>query len=224
MRPSALVYRSWERFHHNPSTPEPPDRLCRPGRDSTRRPGWSTHADLFDRGDPGQLSRAERLQRAPAPLPMQDHRRRRPGRLGRVDHAVPRGELRRQGDHRGHGAEPDRQGPGAHRGALAAEQAAGLVVRLRRRHPLLRRRGDRHRALGPEGQGARRSVLDLLGGPVHERLPAIASCHAHYESIPRDGRGGTGVGLDRPAGSEDRLRQARQRPPRLTSTIATSST
>ncbi len=28
------------------------------------------------------------------------------------------------------------------------------------------------------------SVLDLLGGPVHERLPAIASSHAHYESIP----------------------------------------
>ena len=28
------------------------------------------------------------------------------------------------------------------------------------------------------------SVLDLLGGPVHERLPGIASCHAHYESIP----------------------------------------
>jgi L-alanine-DL-glutamate epimerase-like enolase superfamily enzyme len=27
------------------------------------------------------------------------------------------------------------------------------------------------------------SVLDLLGGPVHERLPAIACCHAHYESI-----------------------------------------
>jgi L-alanine-DL-glutamate epimerase-like enolase superfamily enzyme len=27
------------------------------------------------------------------------------------------------------------------------------------------------------------SVLDLLGGPVHERLPAIASCHAHVESI-----------------------------------------
>jgi L-alanine-DL-glutamate epimerase-like enolase superfamily enzyme len=27
-------------------------------------------------------------------------------------------------------------------------------------------------------------VLDLLGGPVHERLPAIASCHAHYEEIP----------------------------------------
>jgi hypothetical protein len=29
-----------------------------------------------------------------------------------------------------------------------------------------------------------KSVLDLLGGPVHERLPAIASCHAHYASIP----------------------------------------
>lgn len=28
------------------------------------------------------------------------------------------------------------------------------------------------------------SVLELLGGPVHERLPAIASSHAHYESIP----------------------------------------
>lgn len=27
------------------------------------------------------------------------------------------------------------------------------------------------------------SVLDLLGGPVCERLPAIASCHAHRESI-----------------------------------------
>ena len=24
---------------------------------------------------------------------------------------------------------------------------------------------------------------DLLGGPVHDRLPAIASCHAHYEDI-----------------------------------------
>jgi L-alanine-DL-glutamate epimerase-like enolase superfamily enzyme len=28
------------------------------------------------------------------------------------------------------------------------------------------------------------SVLDLLGGAVHERLPGIACCHAHYESIP----------------------------------------
>ena len=34
------------------------------------------------------------------------------------------------------------------------------------------------------GKALDRSVLDLLGGPVHERLPAIASCHAHHESIP----------------------------------------
>ncbi len=27
------------------------------------------------------------------------------------------------------------------------------------------------------------SVLDLLGGSVHERLPVVASCHAHYEDI-----------------------------------------
>lgn len=28
------------------------------------------------------------------------------------------------------------------------------------------------------------SVCDLLGGPVHDRLPAIASSHAHHSSIP----------------------------------------
>ncbi len=32
-----------------------------------------------------------------------------------------------------------------------------------------------------KGKALGASVLDLLGGPVHERLPAIASCHAHYE-------------------------------------------
>jgi L-alanine-DL-glutamate epimerase-like enolase superfamily enzyme len=36
-----------------------------------------------------------------------------------------------------------------------------------------------------KGKVLGRSVLDLLGGPVHERLPAIASCHAHYDSIPQ---------------------------------------
>lgn len=35
-----------------------------------------------------------------------------------------------------------------------------------------------------KGKAANMSVLDLLGGPVHERLPAIASCHAHHASIP----------------------------------------
>lgn len=36
-----------------------------------------------------------------------------------------------------------------------------------------------------KGKVLGRSVLDLLGGPVHDRLPAIASSHAHHESIPR---------------------------------------
>ena len=35
-----------------------------------------------------------------------------------------------------------------------------------------------------KGQALGKSVLELLGGPVHEKLPAIASSHAHYESIP----------------------------------------
>jgi L-alanine-DL-glutamate epimerase-like enolase superfamily enzyme len=34
-----------------------------------------------------------------------------------------------------------------------------------------------------KGKALGASVLDLLGGPVHERLPAIASCHGHYSSI-----------------------------------------
>jgi L-alanine-DL-glutamate epimerase-like enolase superfamily enzyme len=29
------------------------------------------------------------------------------------------------------------------------------------------------------------SVLNLLGGPVHERLPVVASCHAHHSDIGR---------------------------------------
>ncbi|MCU1672128.1 MAG: mandelate racemase [Frankiales bacterium] len=35
-----------------------------------------------------------------------------------------------------------------------------------------------------KGQALGASVCELLGGPVHERLPAIASSHAHHESIP----------------------------------------
>lgn len=35
-----------------------------------------------------------------------------------------------------------------------------------------------------KGKALGAPVLDLLGGPVHERLPAIASCHAHHEQIP----------------------------------------
>ncbi len=39
-----------------------------------------------------------------------------------------------------------------------------------------------------------RACCNLLGGAVHERLPVVASCHAHYADIGRDGRGGPGVG------------------------------
>lgn len=35
-----------------------------------------------------------------------------------------------------------------------------------------------------KGKATGLSVLELLGGCVHDRLPTIASCHAHYESIP----------------------------------------
>jgi L-alanine-DL-glutamate epimerase-like enolase superfamily enzyme len=35
-----------------------------------------------------------------------------------------------------------------------------------------------------KGKALGLSVCELLGGPVHERLPAIASSHAHYASIP----------------------------------------
>lgn len=35
-----------------------------------------------------------------------------------------------------------------------------------------------------KGKSLGKSVCELLGGPVHDRLPAIASSHAHYESIP----------------------------------------
>lgn len=34
-----------------------------------------------------------------------------------------------------------------------------------------------------KGKALGTSVCELLGGPVHDRLPAIASCHAHFASI-----------------------------------------
>jgi L-alanine-DL-glutamate epimerase-like enolase superfamily enzyme len=49
-----------------------------------------------------------------------------------------------------------------------------------------------------KGKGLGASVLDLLGGPVHERLPAIAACHASHESIPamvEEAQGWLGSGL-----------------------------
>jgi len=35
-----------------------------------------------------------------------------------------------------------------------------------------------------KGKLLNQPLLTLLGGPVHDRLPAIASSHAHYESLP----------------------------------------
>lgn len=34
-----------------------------------------------------------------------------------------------------------------------------------------------------KGKALGTSVCSLLGGPVHDRLPAIVSCHAHHESL-----------------------------------------
>ncbi len=68
------------------------------------RKGHVNHEDRQSRGHSGQLSRAERFQRASPSVPRQDHRGRRTDRLGRVDHAVSRGQFRCEGDHRGHGA------------------------------------------------------------------------------------------------------------------------
>ena len=74
------------------------------------------------------------------------------------------------------------------------------MVRLRRRASRATRSPRIDIALWDiKGKLLGASVLDLLGGPVHERLPAIASCHAHYEDIGDDGRGGPGVGRARAA-------------------------
>ncbi len=54
-------------------------------------------------------------------------------------------------------------------------------------------------------------VVQLLGGAVHEKLPAVASSHAHYEDIDRmveEAQEWVAPGHARPEG---RLRQARQR-------------
>ena len=89
----------------------------------------------------------------------------------------------------GMATESDRQGPGADRDAMAAEQAAGVVVRLSRRHRLLRRRRHRHRSLGPQGQGAGQKR------PRPARRPRARS-PARHRLLPRplridsrDGRG-----------------------------------
>src|SRR4051812_21721929 len=117
---------------------------------------WRQLENPLDRSDPRQLSGAERLRRAPAPLSLQNRLGGRPGRLGRGGHAVCGSELRHAGAHRGPRTQPRRQGCRARRDAVAAEQGPGMVVRLRRGDPLVRRRRPRHPPLGPEGEGAPR--------------------------------------------------------------------
>ena len=59
------------------------------------------------------------------------------------------------------------------------------------------------------------SVLNLLGGAVHEKLPVGRLLPRPLRRHRRDGRGGTGVGRARTARRQGRLRQARRRQARL---------
>ena len=97
--------------------------------------------------------------------------------------------------------------------ALAARQE--VVVRLRRRHRQLRRRGHRHGPLGHQGQAAGHERAQ----PPGRRGPREA---AGRRLLPRplrghrpDGRGGPGVGRARAPRRQGRLRQARRRAPGL---------
>ena len=105
--------------------------------------------------------------------------------MGRVDHPVPGGELRGQGHHRGHDRAGRRQGPArelaiwhsirdrawwyGYGGGIASYAVAAIDMAL----------------WDIKGKLLDTSVLNLIGGPVHEKLPVIASCHAHYEDIGR---------------------------------------
>ena len=68
-----------------------------------------------------------------------------------------------------------------------------------------------------KGKALGRSVLDLLGGPVHERLAGHRLLPRALRVDPGDGRRDGAMGLDRAARAQDRLRQARQGAPRLRS-------
>ena len=105
--------------------------------------------------------------------------------------------------------------PRPQRGALAAVQGPGVVVRLRRRDRRVRRLGDRHRALGPEGQGARRERARPARRAGAREAAGDRVVPRPLRVDPGDGRGGAGVALDRAPGREGRLRQARQRAARL---------
>ncbi len=168
------------------------------------------------RGDPGQLSGAERLQRAAPPLPVQDHGRRRRRSAGASRSRSSRRRTSRS--RRSSRAWPPNligQDP-VHTEALWRQNkdqawwygyGGGIVV--------VRGRGDRHRAVGPEGQGARRVRARPARRPGARAAAGDRVVPRPLRGDPGDGRGGPGVALDRPAGRQGRLRQAWRRAARL---------
>ena len=199
-------------------------RGCR-GRPSPPRRRITSEQDRDRRADPGELPGAQRLQRAAAPVPGQDHHRRRGRGMGGVHHPVPGGELRDQGHHRGHGRAGGGQGPaGQHRrsgtqlrdqkwwygysGGIGSYAVAAIDMAL----------------WDIKGKLLGASVLDLLGGAVHEQAAGGRVLPRALRGHRQDGGGGPGVGRARPPRRQGGLRQARQRAPGLSSTIGTSST
>ena len=75
-----------------------------------------------------------------------------------------------------------------------------------------------------KGKALGASLVDLLGGPVHERLPAIASSHAHFDDIGEMVEEIAGVALDRPDRASRSASASAATPASATSTIATSRT
>ena len=73
----------------------------------------------------------------------------------------------------------------------------------------------RHRALGSQGQGARRERARSARRPGARPAAGDRLLPRAFRVDPGDGGGDAGVALDRAPGPEDRLRQARQRAPRL---------
>jgi hypothetical protein len=143
-------------------------------------------------------------------------RARRPGSrgVGRGGHDVARGLTRDGRARRGARAAGRRARSPAHRADLAGPAGAHVVVR-RRRHRVLRAVGDRPRAVGPQGPGPR----SLAARPPRRpgaRHAARRRQRTRDEPVHRGaGRGDRRLGRREGAGRQDRLRQARQREPRL---------
>ena len=108
-----------------------------------------------------------------------------------------------------------RQGPGPLGSDLAKPQGSGVVVRLQRWAGVERHRGDRHRRVGSQGQGprAKRVRPARRAGPRTATGDRLVACPLRVHS--GDGRGSAGLAGGRTARRQGRVRQARQRPPRL---------